>query len=266
MNDDLLHELFSLHGHVALVTGASGGIGSALARGLARAGAAVALHGRAHDRLTRLADEIREARGVAAPFPADLTTLDAIDPMVSAIQDQLGPISILVNCAGTNRRLPIADMTPETYDSIMATNLRSLFFLTRTVACGMADRGGGKIVNIGSLTAHIGLADVSVYGMTKSGLAQLTKTMAIEWAGHNIQVNCLCPGFIATELTAPALDARPPADQAGGPPGGSGRPRHLSRVASVRLHHRTDVHRRRRVSRRKPVVALDVRAAPRSKL
>jgi gluconate 5-dehydrogenase len=203
MDSDVLHEMFSLHGQVALVTGASGGIGSALARGLARAGAAVALHGRAIDRLTHLASEIQEARGIAAPFAADLNTLDAIDPMVSAVQDRLGPITILVNCAGTNRRLPIAEITPETYDSIMATNLRSLFFLTRTVASGMADRGGGKIVNIGSLTAHIGLADVSVYGVTKSGLAQLTKTMAIEWAGHNIQVNCLCPGFIATELTAP---------------------------------------------------------------
>jgi NAD(P)-dependent dehydrogenase (short-subunit alcohol dehydrogenase family) len=99
--------------------------------------------------------------------------------------------------------MPIAQVTPEVYDTIMGTNLESLFFLSQAVLPHMLARGGGKVINIGSLTSSIGLMNVSVYGMTKSAVAQLTKTMAIEWAEHNIQVNCLCPGFIATELTAP---------------------------------------------------------------
>ncbi len=202
MGTGYLHELFALDGRVALVTGASGGIGSALAMGLARAGASVAIHGRSAERLARLTDEIAAAGGVATPFVADLADLAAVEPLVEAVEAQLGPVGILVNCAGTNQRMPIAAITPEIYDLIMSTNLRSLYFLTRAVAATMAEQGGGKIINIGSLTSSIGLGDVSVYGMTKSALAQLTKTMAIEWAEQNIQVNCLCPGFIATELTA----------------------------------------------------------------
>lgn len=206
MNTDFLHHLFSLHGRVALVTGASGGIGSALARGLALAGATVALHGRSAERLARLADEIRDAGSTAAPFVTDLDDLEQIAPLLEAVAAHVGPADILVNCAGINRRMPISAVTPDVYDSIMATNLRSLYFLTRAVALGMAERGGGKIIHIGSLTSSIGLADVSVYGMTKSALAQLTRTMAIEWAERNIQVNCLCPGFIATELAASLWD------------------------------------------------------------
>jgi len=206
MHTNLLHDLFSLHGRVTLVTGASGGIGSALARGLALAGAKVALHGRSAERLARLADGIHEAGGTAAPFVADLDDLERIAPLLEDVATRLGPVAILVNCAGINQRMPIGAVTPAVYDSIMSTNLRSLYFLTQAVAAGMAEQGGGKIVNIGSLTSSVGLGDVSVYGMTKSALAQLTKTMAIEWASQNIQVNCLCPGFIATNLTAPLWD------------------------------------------------------------
>ncbi|MBC8075483.1 MAG: SDR family oxidoreductase [Chloroflexales bacterium] len=123
--------------------------------------------------------------------------------LAAQVRERMGPTTILVHCAGMNRRMPIADVTPVVYDTIMDTNLRSGFFLAQAIAPGMAASGGGKIIQIGSLTSTIGLADVSVYGMTKSALAQLTKTMAIEWAAQNIQVNCLCPGFIATELTEP---------------------------------------------------------------
>ncbi len=198
-----LPELFTLQNRVALVTGASGGIGRALAHGLAMAGASVALNGRSAAKLAALQQEIRDQEGDAQIFPADLSTLEAIPPLVEAVIDRFGRIDILVNGAAINQRQPILEVMPDVYDQIMATNLRSVYFLSQAVWPQMVAQGGGKIINIGSLTATIGLASVSVYGMTKSALAQLTKTMAVEWAQHNIQVNCLCPGFIATELTVP---------------------------------------------------------------
>jgi NAD(P)-dependent dehydrogenase (short-subunit alcohol dehydrogenase family) len=203
MQNEALVQLFSLRGRVALVTGASGGIGQALARALALAGATVALSGRSTGKLEALRQQIHGQGGTAFVFPADLAEMSAIPALVDAVAAQCGRIDILVNCAGANRRMPITEVTPAIYDQIMATNLRSAYFLSQAVLPHMIRQGGGKIINIGSLTSTIGLADVSVYGMTKSALAQLTKTMAIEWAPHNVQVNCLCPGFIATELTAP---------------------------------------------------------------
>ncbi len=198
-----LLELFSLRDRVALVTGASGDIGREIATGLAMAGATVALSGRSLPKLEAVQREIEEHGGNAAVFPADLADLAAIPALVEAVVARFGVVDILVNNAGTNRRMPIGEMTPAVYEEIMATNLRAIYFLSQAVRPHMAARQRGKIINIGSLTSTIGLADVSVYGMTKSALVQLTKTMAIEWAPHNIQVNCLCPGFIATELTVP---------------------------------------------------------------
>ena len=206
MNAAALLDLFSLDGRVALVTGASGGIGRELALGLAAAGARVALNGRSRAKLEQVEHEIVVRDGVAASFPADISDLGAIPELIEAIVEHFGRIDVLVNCVGTNERMPIADVTPEVYDQIMAINLRSVYFLTQAVSTDMIAQGSGKIINIGSLTSQVALADVSVYGMTKSALAQLTKTMAIEWAAHNIQVNCLCPGFIATELTASLWD------------------------------------------------------------
>ncbi len=203
MNTTSLLELFSLQNRVALVTGASGGIGRALAQGLAMAGAAVALHGRSTTKLEAVQQEIRDQEGEAEIFPADLSSLEAISPLVEAAIHRFGRIDILVNGAAINQRQPISEVTPDVYEQIMATNLRSVYFLSQAIQPRMVAQGGGKIINIGSLTSTIGLASVSVYGMTKSALAQLTKTMAVEWAEHNIQVNCLCPGFIATELTVP---------------------------------------------------------------
>lgn len=203
MNAGLLQDLFSLDGRVALVTGASGGIGAAIAAGLAAAGASVALNGRSVERLEQTQRTIAEAGGEAATFPADLGEEGALHALATAVAEQMGALDILVNCAGMNRRRPIREVTPAVYDEIMAANLRSAYFLSQAALPHMVARGGGKIVNIGSLTVAIGLVGVSVYGMTKSALAQLTKTMAVEWAEHNIQANCLSPGFIETELTAP---------------------------------------------------------------
>lgn len=205
MQNISLATLFSLEGRVALLTGASGSIGRVFAQGLASAGASVALHGRSLTKLEAVQQEISQALPEAelALFPADLSQQEPIARLAEQVLERFGRIDILINCAGTNQRIPISSVTPEIYEQIMNTNLRSAYFLSQAIFPHMARQGGGKIINIGSMTTAVGLADISVYGLTKSALGQLTKTMAVEWAEHNIQVNCLCPGFISTELTIP---------------------------------------------------------------
>jgi NAD(P)-dependent dehydrogenase (short-subunit alcohol dehydrogenase family) len=126
--------------------------------------------------------------------------------MVQQVVDRHGSIDILVNCAGINQREPILEVTPEAYDRIMRVNLRALYFLSQAAAQAMKENGGGKIINVGSLTSTIALSEVSVYGCTKSAVAQLTKTMAVEWAQYNIQVNAIGPGFMRTPLSDPVWE------------------------------------------------------------
>ncbi len=226
MDRAFLEKLFGLEGKVALVTGASGGIGRALAHGLAMAGATVALNGRSEEKLAAARQAIEADGGRAAVFPADLVDLGAIAALVERVSDRLGPIDVLVNGAGINKREPIQEVTPATYAAITDLNLRAVYFLSQAVARAMAERGGGKIIQIGSLNAAYGLGTISVYGLTKAAIVQLTKVQAVEWARQNVQVNCLCPGFIETELTAPLWAAettrrwlleRVPAKRAGQP-------------------------------------------------
>ncbi|WP_376797027.1 SDR family NAD(P)-dependent oxidoreductase [Thermogemmatispora sp.] len=201
-----LEELFSLAGRVALITGASGDLGWAMAHGLAIAGAQVALNGRAQDRLERLRQELQERGTEAASFSADLEDLAALPQLIQAVVAHFGRLDILVNCAGINLRQPFLEVSPADYDQIMRTNLRSVYFLCQAAAPQMIRQGGGQIINVGSLTSTIGLNEVSVYGLTKAAIVQLTKTLAIELAAYNIRVNCICPGFMATRLTVPLWD------------------------------------------------------------
>jgi gluconate 5-dehydrogenase len=203
MPGSTLEKLFSLTGRVALVTGASGGIGSEIAAALASAGAHVALSGRSADRLEATARSITEGGGAATTFPGDVGDAAFVQNLPGEVAGSLGKIDILVNCAGINKREPIADVVPETFDRLVDVNLRAPYFLAQAVLPHMIAAGGGKIVNIGSLTTSWGVGKLSVYGMTKSAIGQLSRVMAVEWARHNIQVNCLCPGWIKTELTKP---------------------------------------------------------------
>jgi 2-deoxy-D-gluconate 3-dehydrogenase len=201
----LLEKLFSLHGKTALITGASGGIGTALAVALAQVGATVGVHGRTPEKVDEACRHVEAAGGQAIGFVADLAEVAANRQLITDAVQQLGRLDILINCAGMNRRKPVVEVTPDDYDTIMAVNLRSIYFLCQAAHPYLQAQGGGKIININSLNSIFGLGTISVYGASKAGLAQITRVMAVEWAKDNIQVNGIIPGFIRTPLTAGPL-------------------------------------------------------------
>jgi gluconate 5-dehydrogenase len=201
--DSMLHDLFSLQGKTALITGASGGIGGAMAVAYARAGATIGVHGRDHERVAATCQEIEKVGGQAVPLYADLTDVKACRDLIQEAHQKLGRLDILVNNAGTNRRKPIAEVTEDDYEFITATNARAVYFLSQSAHVIMKAQGSGKIIHIGSMNVHYALESVSVYGTTKGAVTQLTKVQAVEWAGDNIQVNCITPGYIRTPLSEP---------------------------------------------------------------
>jgi NAD(P)-dependent dehydrogenase (short-subunit alcohol dehydrogenase family) len=209
MDPKSILDAFRLDGKVALVTGASRGLGRAMALGLAGAGADVALVGRERDTLAPVAQEIEQIPGRRAlSVPLDVGDVEAIPAAVANVAAHFGRIDILVNNAGTNVRNEVLEYTPEQWDSVMGTNLKGPFFLTQAVARQMIAAGGGKILNIGSMTAFLGVPTVPAYAASKAALQQLTRLLAVEWADQNIQVNAIAPGWISTDLTAP-LKERP---------------------------------------------------------
>jgi len=202
---DLFRRLFSLEGRVALITGASGGIGSVLAVAFAEAGAIVAVHGSTRAKADSIRERVEKAGGKAVAVAGNLRGAAACQQLVAETQREMDRLDILVNCAGTNRRKPIRDVTEDDWDAIADVNLKSVFFLCQAVHPIMKRQKGGRIINIGSVTSTDGLGGVSVYGATKSAVWQLTRTMALEWAKDNVLVNCLAPGFLHTPLTAEGL-------------------------------------------------------------
>lgn len=188
---------FSLEGKRALINGASRGIGLAIAQGMAAAGAHTILAARSLAELEKQAAAL-----TAAGHKAEAMNLDMADTAsIEAGARAAGDVDILVNVAGTNIRKRFEQYTPEEYHSLLQTNLHGIFRLTQLVGGAMVERGkGGKIVHIGSLMSLLGLPYLTVYAITKSGLAGLTRTLAAEWGRHNIQVNCIAPGFIITDL------------------------------------------------------------------
>jgi NAD(P)-dependent dehydrogenase (short-subunit alcohol dehydrogenase family) len=196
---NILERLFSLEEKVVLITGASGGIGRELAVGLAEAGATIAVHGRKQDEIETTCKLVEAVGAKALPVQAELADAQSAREVVAITHRELGRLDVLINCAATNRRKPIVEVTEEDYDAIMAVNLKSVYFLSQAAYPHLRERGG-KIIHIGSINVYYGLDTVSVYGASKGGMHQLTKVMAVEWAPDNIQVNCIVPGFIYTPL------------------------------------------------------------------
>lgn len=194
---------FDLTGKTAIVTGANTGIGQAIAVSLAKAGARVAGVGRSDmSETAKLVEEHTDFLEIRA----DLATLEPIQRIVDETLEWAGSINILVNNAGIIRRSDAIDFSEEDWDAVMDVNLKSLFFLTQSVAKTMLPRGSGKIVNIASLLSFQGGIRVPSYTASKSGVAGLTKLLACEWAGQGVNVNAIAPGYIATNNTQALQD------------------------------------------------------------
>ena len=201
----------TLAGNVALVTGASSGLGAQFARTLAAAGAKVAIAARRADRLDALVQEIAEAGGEALAVALDLADAAALDGAVAQVSDTLGAIDILVNNAGLADVKRLVDQDPAAIDHMYAVNVRAPLLLARAVGVRMiADGRPGRIVNVSSMAAYHydGRSPCVMYAMTKSAVVRMTETLAIEWAAHRINVNAIAPGFFRTEMSAPVLAGR----------------------------------------------------------
>ena len=198
-----MNDVFDLTERLALVTGSSKGIGRALAQGLLAAGARVVINGRRQDTLQKAADELGEAtdrRPHVAVF--DVTDPEAVEEAVDRIEDEVGPIEILVNNAGGQRRAPSPVFTTEDWNYLLSLNLSSAFYVGRAVSRRMMDRRHGKIINVCSVQSEAVRPGIAAYSATKGGLKQLTKGMCADLGPYGIQVNGLGPGYFATELTS----------------------------------------------------------------
>lgn len=197
--------LFDLTGRVALVTGASSGIGRTIALALAEAGAAVVLVARRAAELDAVREEIAGAGGRAAALPSDLSDRDSLKNCGVRAAECFGAPDILVCAAGINRRAPILDVSERDWDMTMKLNLDAPFFLAQGLAPAMIARGFGRIINIASLQSLRAFEDCAPYGASKGAIAQLTRAQAQAWSRHGVNANAIAPGFFATELTAPLV-------------------------------------------------------------
>ena len=193
--------MFDLSGKVAIVTGGNGGIGFGMARGLARAGARIAVVGRNEEKSARAVQELRDLEFQAQAFQANVTDAAAVERMVDGVTETFGGINILVNNAGINIRKRPEDLQPDEWQQVLNTNLTSAFLCSRACYPALKGAGGGKILNNGSMLSIFGTPWGPAYAASKGGMVQLTKSLATAWAADNIQVNCFLPGWINTELT-----------------------------------------------------------------
>jgi 2-dehydro-3-deoxy-D-gluconate 5-dehydrogenase len=195
---------FDLTGRVAVVTGGNGGIGRGIALGLADAGAAVAVLGRNNEKNERVLSELRAIGAPSVAVVIDLTNRADLEPALNRVESELGGIDILVNNAG-NVSLSggVLNEKPDDWDNVIETQLNAVFLLSKLVARSMLSRRRGKIINVGSMYSFFGSGLIPSYSAAKGAIVQLTKSMAIELAPHNIQVNAIAPGWIETDMTAP---------------------------------------------------------------
>ncbi len=196
---------FSLTGKVVVVTGAGRGLGKAIAAGMAGAGADVVAVSRTAAELDVIVKEVQELGCRALPVPADITRIGDIDLVIERALAEFGRIDVLVNNAGKNILESAVDVTEEAWDSVMNLNLKASFFLAQRAGRVMIQQRGGKIVNITSQMSQVGFYKRAAYCASKGAVAQYTKVLAIEWAEHGINVNCVAPTFVETAMTAPML-------------------------------------------------------------
>jgi len=192
---------FDLGGKVAIVTGGNGGIGLGMARGLAEAGADIAIVGRNDAKSAAAVAELKQAGAKVISITTDVTDKAAVTAMVERVRRELGRIDILVNNAGINIRKSPHALDLEEWDSVIRTNLTSAFLCSQAVYPPMKEAGGGKIINIGSMMSIFGASFAPAYAASKGGIVQFTRSCAVAWAADNIQANAVLPGWIDTDLT-----------------------------------------------------------------
>jgi NAD(P)-dependent dehydrogenase (short-subunit alcohol dehydrogenase family) len=194
-------ELFSVEDQVTVVSGASRGIGRALAAGFAERGAQVVITGRDEATLARAATQIAAGDRPVVPIVCDVAQLDEIRRLTAAVVERFGRIDTLVNVSGVNKRKKAETFSPEEYDFILNINLRGLFFLSQEVGKQMISQKSGTIINIDSLNTNSPLKGVLPYAISKAGVSMMTRGLAAEWGEHGVRVNAIAPGFILTDLT-----------------------------------------------------------------
>jgi len=198
---------FRLDGKVALVTGGARGLGKTMATALAQAGADIALSGRSQDACRQAAAEIAGATGRrVGAFSADVTKIADVEQLANDIDAEFGHVDILVNNAGINIRGPIEQLTEADWDAVVDTNLKGPFLCARAFGPRMVRRGWGRVVNLGSVLGVIGLPGRAPYASSKAGIINLTRVLALEWAGTGVTANALCPGAFGTEMNRSLLE------------------------------------------------------------
>ena len=200
---------FSLEGNVALVTGAAYGIGFAMAKGLAEAGASIAFNCRSKEHMDQALADYEKAGIRARGYICDVTVEEDVQKMVADIEASMGIIDILVNNAGIIKRIPMHEMKAEEFRQVVDIDLNAPFIVSKAVIPGMMKKGHGKIINVCSMMSELGRETVSAYAAAKGGLKMLTKNIASEYGEYNIQCNGIGPGYIATPQTAPLREMQP---------------------------------------------------------
>jgi len=200
------HPLLDLKNKTAVVTGGTSGIGLALSRGLAIAGANVIPTGRRADLVQSAAKEIEAIGQQSLVFPSDVTDAARLEKLLAAAQEKFGAVQILINCAGRTKRTPTLDVSDAEWNTILETNLTGTLRACRVFGRHMIEQKYGRIVNIASLSSFVGLFEVAAYSASKAAVASLTKSLAVEWAKHGVCVNAIAPGVFRTDLNSALLD------------------------------------------------------------
>jgi len=199
---DYLGRLFGLEGRHALVTGASRGLGLAFAAALAGAGARVTIGGRKADELKAAGDRLRAEGHDISETLLDVTDTHSVDQAIAAVESGIGPIDILINNAGIQRRAPLETFSDEDWDALMATNLDGVFKVSRAAVKGMIARRKGVIINVSSVQSTLARPSIAPYAASKGAITMLTKSMAGEWGQYGVRVNAIAPGYFMTEMNA----------------------------------------------------------------
>ena len=191
---------FDLTGKVAVVTGGGTGLGEAIVKALAEAGASIILCGRRQEPLDKVASEIESGGGKALPIRTDVTDADDVNAMASEALSAFGRVDVLVNNAGINTVKPFLELTEKEWDAVLDTNLKGCFYCCQALGKGMVEQRSGSVINVVSVFGRTGFMNISPYIASKGAIVQLTKALAVEWARHNVRVNAIAPSYFETEM------------------------------------------------------------------